>query len=273
MELERKLPLFTPPGSEGEIDSRVRDLVVAITRAIEASTPIARPCDRSISGWAQECKEAQRMAQRLRIRYQRTRNQDDWEAYRHARNHNGRLIRKTLRDAHRSRVREPTTTPQSLWRLTRWARKRNAGHPFTPPLERPDATLEHDHEVKARMFRDAFFPPPPEVDLSDTENYTYPEPITLPSITPTEVDSNQKHVTKESSRKGWNTCPHPPEITSTAQATPGTTVRRMPRSPILSQHFRQSTTVVIPKPGKKDRTKVKAYRPIALPNAVTPQKV
>ena len=34
------------------------------------------------------------------------------------------------------------------------------------------------------------------------------------------------------------------------------------------EHFRQSNTVVLPKSGKKDYTKVKSYRPIALLNTL-----
>jgi hypothetical protein len=32
------------------------------------------------------------------------------------------------------------------------------------------------------------FPPLPEVDLSDVEHYSYPDPIVLPDITPAEVE-------------------------------------------------------------------------------------
>jgi hypothetical protein len=34
------------------------------------------------------------------------------------------------------------------------------------------------------------------------------------------------------------------------------------------KHFKQSNTVVLPKPGRKDYTLVKAYRPIALLNTL-----
>jgi Endonuclease-reverse transcriptase len=60
--LKRVLPLPTPLSSEEEIDRRVQELVTAITKAIKASTPVARPSTKSISGWTQECKDAQMTA-------------------------------------------------------------------------------------------------------------------------------------------------------------------------------------------------------------------
>jgi len=236
MEMDKGLPPLTSLDSEEEIDRRVRDLVAAISGAIEASTPKTRPSDRSLSGFTQERKEAQKTAQRLRRKYQRTRNQDDWEAYRQTRNHKGSLIRKTGRDAHRARVREATTTPHGLWRLARWARKRHAGYSFTPPLEKADGTLEHDHEAKARMFRDAFFPPPPrgrflrhgKLHISRTYN-------SAADHAHGGRQDNQKHVAEEGSGKGRYTCSHPTEDTPTTQTTPGSTVQCMLRPPILPQ--------------------------------------
>jgi hypothetical protein len=109
-------------------------------------------------------------ARRLRRRYQVTRQDADWEAYRQARNHKSRLIKKTLRDTHQARVREAASSQDEIWKLARWARNRRPKQPFTPPLSKPDDDKEHDHQAKAGMFRAAFFPPPPEVDLSDTAN-------------------------------------------------------------------------------------------------------
>ncbi len=199
------------------------------------------------------------MARRLRRRYQRTRNQEDWEAYREARNYKGRLIEKTLREAYRTRVKEVTVTPNGLWKLTRRARKRGTQQYFTPPLRKPDGILEHDHRAKGQMFREAFLPPPPEVDLSDMRNYAYPDPIVLPQITPTEVG---RAIKRMSPRK--------------APGRDGITARILQKLlPLLNphlvqlynaclnlqhcpKHFKQSTTVVLPKLGKKGSHQGKA---------------
>ena len=78
--LGRVLPPLTPLSSEEDVDRRAHDIVAAISEAIEASTPIARPSTRSILGWTQGCKDAQMTARRLRRRYPLTRQEDDWEA-------------------------------------------------------------------------------------------------------------------------------------------------------------------------------------------------
>jgi YD repeat-containing protein len=113
-EFEKNLPPLTAISSKNELDKRVEGIINAITKAIEASTPKAKPSPRSIHGWTEECKAAQMTARRLRRRFQRTRLEADWEAYRQARNYKGRLIKKTLRDAHRSRVREAADTQDGL---------------------------------------------------------------------------------------------------------------------------------------------------------------
>jgi hypothetical protein len=91
-------------------------------------------------------------------------------------------------DAHRSRVEEVAATPDGLWRLAKWVRERGTMQSFTSLLQKPDGTLEHSHKAKARMLKDAFFLLPSEVDLSDIEDYSYPDPIMLPDIMPAEVD-------------------------------------------------------------------------------------
>jgi hypothetical protein len=40
---------------------------------------------------------------------------------------------------------------------------------------------------KLELFRQAFFPPPPDVDLEDIRDYAYPTPLEFPPITFDEV--------------------------------------------------------------------------------------
>jgi hypothetical protein len=187
--LQQFLPKPGPLQSRSEIDTRVEAIVTAIIKAVSESTPKTRPSLRSVPGWTQECKDAQMEARRLRRQYQELRTPEAWEAYRRARNHKARLIRKTLRAFHRTRVREATTTEQGLWQLAKWARNREPRTTYIPPLQRPDGKMETEAMQKMELFRQTFFPPPPEVDLSDIEGYRYPGPVVLPSITEVEVRS------------------------------------------------------------------------------------
>jgi hypothetical protein len=109
------------------------------------------------------------------------------------------------------------------------------------------------------------FPPPPEADLADTAGYDYPEPIPMPPVTEEEV---ARAVNCAAPLKA----PGPDGIPNIAIQKALPLIR-----PYLThlfnaclslgycpKHFRESTTVVIRKPGKPDYTAPKAYRPIAL---------
>ncbi|EDN04466.1 predicted protein [Histoplasma mississippiense (nom. inval.)] len=269
LELKRNLPYPTVLDSEASVDHRVQGLVHAITRAIDASTPKAKPSDRSIPGWTQECKEAQRTARRLRRRYQRTRLESDWEAYCQARNYKARLIKKTLRDAYRARVREVSDSPHGLWRLARWARRRGTRQAFTPPLRRSDNSLEHNHQAKANLFKETFFPPQPNVDLSDTTNQRYSDQLTFPPITEQEIT---RAIGSMAAKKAPGQDGIPAHILQRLLPYLTPHLLQIYNASLDLQycpaHFRQAKTVVLPKPNKKDLSEVKSYRPIALLNTL-----
>ncbi|KMU78439.1 hypothetical protein CISG_07443 [Coccidioides immitis RMSCC 3703] len=113
--LESTLPQPSALQTEGEIDQLTEQIVSCITRAIETSTPKARPCERSMPGWTQECKDAVTQARRLRRWYKQTRLPEDWEAYCQAQNHKAHLIQKTLHNAYRVNVQETASTQEGLF--------------------------------------------------------------------------------------------------------------------------------------------------------------
>ncbi|GAT19404.1 pol-like protein [Aspergillus luchuensis] len=192
--LVQNLPDLTKLNTEQDIDYATKGIVGAILEAVKESTPKSRVGPRSIPGWTTECKEAQQLARRLRRRYQRERTPEAWEAYRRARNYKARLIRKTLRNYHRRKVKEATSSLEGLWKIARWARRAEPRTTLIPPLQRPDGGMETDVKEKLDMFKDAFFPQPPEVDLTDVRNYKYPSPMQLPPITRREVTEAIRHM-------------------------------------------------------------------------------
>lgn len=138
----------------------------ALDAGIEASTPWSNPSPRSILGFDQECKDICTEVQQLRRRWQSTRQDDNYKAYRQARNRKGRHIRKTLRNIHRQRVENASTSQSGLWNLVKWAKNRhNISPACTPPLIKPDGELVHQPEEKAKVLRQSFFPPPSRADL------------------------------------------------------------------------------------------------------------
>lgn len=267
--LAQNLPELTTLTTEQDIDNATRTIVDAILVAVKESTPKARVSPRSIPGWTRECKEAQQLARRLRRRYQRERTPDAWEAYRQARNYKARLIRKTLRNYHRRKVKEATSSLDGLWRLARWARSREPRTTLVPPLQRPDGGLETDATKKLEMFKQAFFPPPPEVDLTDTRGFEYPSPIQLPPITLREVTEAIRRMPGKKA-PGKDTIPShllhriSPYIAKPLQDLYNACLRLH----YCPQHFRESITVTLRKPRKSDYGQLKSYRPVALLNTL-----
>ena len=149
----------------------------------------ARPSEHAREGWTTECKAALAEAKRLRRIHSQRNTDESWEAYRTARNHKARTIRKALRDAHRDRVEQAAKSPEALWRLASWARTRGNRPPVvTPAIRHPETQQEiTDPAEKTEVFRNTFFPLPPEADLEDIQSAQYNNQIDLPPITEKEV--------------------------------------------------------------------------------------
>jgi DNA topoisomerase IB len=124
-------------------------------------------------------------------------------------------------------------------------------------------------EEKAILFKETFFLTPPEASLGDIESATYNDQVTLPPVTEQEVS---EAIQDTSPLKA----PGPDSIInkSLQLANPWITphlVRIFNQSLTLGyypSHFRQSTIVVLRKPGKPNYTTPKACRPIALLNTI-----
>uniref|UniRef100_A0A8H7K2N2 RNase H type-1 domain-containing protein n=1 Tax=Bionectria ochroleuca TaxID=29856 RepID=A0A8H7K2N2_BIOOC len=252
------------------IDAFVSVIIGALNAGIEASTPWSNPSPRSITGFDQECKDICSEVQQLRRRWQRTRQDDDYEAYRQARNKKGRIIQKTLRSTHRHRIAEASNSQTGLWSLVKWAKNRHsASSACTPALARPNGELVQRPEEKAELLRQAFFPPPRQADVSDIHGYEYPSPIECPDITTSEVENAVR-------RAAPNKAPGTDGITNAIlHKTLDILLPSLCRLfnaclqvGYCPKHFKDTVTVVLRKPGKDDYSQPKAYRPIALLNTV-----
>jgi len=252
------------------IDRFASSIVEALDAGVEASTPWSNPSPRSVAGFNQECKDMCREVQQLRRQWQRTRRDDDYEAYQQARNRKGRHIQKTLRKTHRQRVEEASASPSGLWRLVKWAKNRHDASPAcTPALAKLEGGLAHEPEEKAEVLRQSFFPPPLQADLSDLEGYEYPPPIECPDVAVSEIENAIR-------RASPNKAPGTDGITN--RVLHQTLDILLPslhrlfnaclRQSYCPAHFREAVTVVLRKPGKDDYTQPKAYRPIALLNTL-----
>ncbi|CCA76928.1 hypothetical protein PIIN_10911, partial [Serendipita indica DSM 11827] len=138
-----------------------------------------------------------------------------------------------------------------------------------PPLKKPNGTLMQSNEEKAELLCNAFFPPPPALALPRPR----PAPQTaLPQWTPYLI----KRVSKAVGCLKRDKAPGPDGIPNAAiqEALPAI-------SPILKNVFnaairlwhipkqwKESTTVVLRKPGKPAYNIAKAYQLIALLNTL-----
>ena len=270
-ELRGALPPLRRPANKTALDRYVEDVVMAIKKAIEKAVPFTRPSDRVREGWTEECKVALTEAKRLKRLHSQHNSDDSWAAYCAARNYKARTIRKALRNAHRDRIEQASQTPEVLWRLANWARTRGDKPPVvTPAIKHPDTQQEiTDPAKKADLFRDTFFPTPPEADLRDVHETEYNNQIDMPPITEQEI---RDAIRAASPLKA----PGPDGVTNKAlQAGVNQLAAHLGR--IFNQslhlgccpvHFHQSITVVLRKPDKDDYTAPKSYRPIALMNTI-----
>jgi ribonuclease HI len=251
------------------IDNYVASIVNALNAGIDASTPWSSPSPRSIQGFDQECKDICTEVQQLRRRWQRTRLEDDYEAYREARNRKGRHIKKYLRNNYRQRVEDASTSKSGLWKLVKWAKNRHTVTPAcTPALEKPDGNFAREAGEKAEVLRCLFFPPPPAADLSDIPEYEYPPAIECPEITEREIE-------KAVRRAAPNKAPGTDNITNgILQQTLDILLPRLHklfnaclRNGYCPKHFKESITIALRKLDK-NYTQPKSYRPIALLNTL-----
>jgi hypothetical protein len=172
--LRSELPIPHTPGSREEIDHTAALISIALQQAIEAAVPLSRGCLRSVPGWTDECKEIQMECRRLKRRHQITRNSSDWDEYKRVRNRKKWVYKKALTTQHRDKVEEATKEPKGLWQLAKWAKNRSSPYQsFTPNIQGPNG-LTTSPAGKAKVFKDTFFPTPPEADLRDLKDYQYP---------------------------------------------------------------------------------------------------
>ena len=253
-----------------DIDNTIADTVAAIKVAIQKATPITRTCSRSKPGFNIQCKIACREAQQLRRQWQQTRSVEDREAYQQSLKRKRTVLRQAGTAEFHRMIKETSATEAGLWKLVKWARNRATIPRRTPPLKTAEGIIATTTDEKAIAFKQLFYPPVRQADLSDIGLSEYPPPIgDDPLITTEEVHT---------------VITHPPPLTSPGpDGIPNLILQHIarPLSPILTRvfnaclqlgyhprHFRLQETAVIRKPQKPDYTLVKAYRPIALLNTI-----
>jgi len=260
-------PLSDHEAGRRRIDEYTKQLLDALEEAVEISTPWARPHEMAKAGWTKECTEVVKSVRRMR---RSCRTVGDWAEYIRACDKKGKIIRKQKRSEYREAMQNVEQSSRGLFRTAKWARNAAAGtltQATIPPLAKPGcsdtATTAQD---KAEVMFQAHFPPPPEVPMLDTIGFEYP-----PS-----VEDGAPLTHREIKRAAYKAAP------DKAPGHTGYTNRIMRRlvdgapeqirslferclqEGIQPTQFKSAATIVMRKPGKKDYSNAKAYRPIAL---------
>lgn len=263
--LQQSHPLRT----QAQIDTQTEHIATTITEAIDEATPQVRVhITYTRKEYSLEASAAIKECRRARRRWQRQMDQHSKKELNAARRKKATEISRSNRHEHRERVAQ-VDSPEALWKLARWVRNKDNTKPvFTPNLRYQGRTIQ-DWRQKAGAFAETFFPPPPEADMSDTIGYEYPQPAPCPDIT-------EEEVLEAIRQTAGNKAPGPDQIPNKVLKVVGDIIAE-PLQNLFNacmalqhcpQHFKHSTTVVIPKPGKPSYKETKAYRPIALMNTI-----
>ncbi|KGO73013.1 reverse transcriptase [Penicillium italicum] len=261
--LRSKTWSYHPLRSTVEVNQTVEELISAMADATHGTVPTKTVGPHSFPAYTKKLEDLRRQVNRARRWARETGSDGDQELFRHLRHNLGRQSVKVANESHRERVGAATKSIDDFWKLVRNTTPRAT---YTPTLRVGD-TEYVTAEEKADILREVLFPHAPTADLSDLEGYDYPTAVSTPLITSEEV---MHAVQRSASYKA-----------SGPDGIPNAALKKAIEIPSLLRflthlfneclqlgycpnHFRESTTVILRKPGKLDYTMPKAYRPITL---------
>jgi len=246
-----------------DVDKFAEELVKAISKAVEDTTPRKRPSQHSKRWWTEELTKMRRESNRLRNIYQRTRHDVDKAAWRIKANQYMHEIAQAKTKKWKEFV--DKADRKSIWQVKKYI-DNTPTSTFIPTINGNATT----HEQKATAFQKAFFPKPPCADLTDI-----PPAIHLQEV-PFETQITTRQIHEAVNKLAPDKAPGPDEIANKVLKN---------TLPIIECHlqvlmqasinlghfpkcFKNTDTIVLRKPGKPDYTQAKAYWPSALENTV-----
>ncbi|GFF29182.1 hypothetical protein IFM61606_10307 [Aspergillus udagawae] len=174
-----------------QIEDATDFLIEVVQQAIAYSTPWARPSSEWANpDWTPECTEMVKLTRLCRRIYTETHTNDDWEAYTKVRNRKGKVISRSLQRGHRKRVRETVDQgPRGMWRIAKRARNRAGGQTGIIPTLCQGDHIAETAEQKVNLLCEAFFPAPPQADISDIQGRVYDQSrdVVFPDINEHEI--------------------------------------------------------------------------------------
>lgn len=261
---------------EGETLATLQDKLRA---ALAKACPTAKPSRKARHEWSLAVRDLLRRTRDARRRVLAYGRRHDRQSLKELTNQLTRELRRNSRDNWRRAIRDITDDkgggPQpGLWRLAKWARAiageahQDRGLPALRRNEQESSLSDDDHKVE--VLREKFFPTPTEADLSDIADETPAERIQIArEVSVEEVTAIVNHLPR-------GKAPGPDGIPNEAiqaiipdvAASLAHAMNRCLAEEVIPPVLKESTTIVLRKPGKKDYTLPGSYRPIALENTL-----
>src|SRR5947207_4436730 len=264
--LKAELPSVPPAEmllSPAGIDKCVTQLTNTIQRAIAETTPIKRPCPHSKRWWTRRLTTLRRQSNKMRNKYRRTRQDHDKKAWRKKANEYTKEIANAKTRTWKEYVKNMD------YKSIRLLKRYLDGSLHQTAIPTLDGKAE-TYEQMSNTLQCNFFPPPPPADLKDIRHATYPQEAKYDPII------SIQQIRAAVSKTAPNKAPGPDGIPNRVlkQALPCIEIwlQKILQASLnlgyFPKAFKETTTIVLRKPGKPDYSKTKAYRPIALENTI-----
>jgi Reverse transcriptase (RNA-dependent DNA polymerase)/Endonuclease-reverse transcriptase len=267
--------LQVPPSfiSRDQIDNFVEYLQSFIVKLIDDTTPSVIPVQErplvQCSWWTSEINQL------IVEERQARRRGDPNDTLKDISRRKKKAIKKAKRADWRQAVHNAKDSKRGIWGLARWGKERShlpPELPMVPPLVRGEGLPGKaiDFQEKANMLYAQFFPSASEADLQDITSLSLPEEIEpAPMITEDMIGSALyraapfKAAGPDGIPTGFLRAMGKPMLLALQALTQACwDWEYMPKA------FRTARTIATRKPGKKDYTIAKAWRPIALLNTL-----
>ena len=262
--------------TEGQLVVAVEALMGALVDTVSACVPKSKKRSGAKRWWSKDLRKMRKRLNRLRElshRYRALTHHHSHREFKKLSNEYGEAILAAKRQHWTTYLEE--LTAEGIWGANRYLREPvgDGGSPRIPTLRVKGAdgteAKVSDNNEKAKVFVEAFFPPPPP-HSSVPDNYSYPAPL------PDPPQLTEERIHEQLRRLSPYKAPGPDGIPNVVLQRCSDLVvpylthiyRAILTLQVYYDPWREFITVVLRKPGKPCYDVAKAHRPIALLSTV-----